>query len=127
MKLFYHSYHQIHKEPQYKTQHYQTTFEFMTKILNNSKKEDLKWKTLESFEVGRPKLQGNLPVKRFVALCAAIAYLVFGLLVYVFSKMFSSRPKGYKFATVVFKWPKAIFAVFRALRLGNNKSLPVFR
>ena len=53
IKLFYQSYHQIHKEPQYKTQLYKATYEFITKTIQTSNKNDLIWKELKSFEVGR--------------------------------------------------------------------------
>ena len=42
-------------------------------------------------------------------------YLVFGFLLWVGVKLFSSKPAAYRFATCVFKWPKIFGPLIRAL------------
>jgi len=48
--------------------------------------------------------------------------MVFGFLLWVGVKMFSTKPAAYRFATCVFKWPKMFGPLIRALSLVS----PVF-
>jgi len=74
-------------------------------------KDVANWGGLDSFEVGRPVRKNSEPLWRKICMIGMIMYLLFGLCLWVGVKVFSSRRKAYRFATVVFKWPK----MFKAL------------
>lgn len=96
-------------------------YKFIVKRIESSASnpEALNWKGLKTFNVGRPKGHGNYPFKRAIAAAMAFAYLVFGFLLYVGVKIFSSKRSAYSFATVVFKWPRMFAPLIRALRSGQ--------
>lgn len=56
---------------------------------------------------------------------AIVAYLLFGLLVWIGTKLFSSRPAAYRFAHVVLRWPKAFFQLFSVLRSSGVTMTPL--
>ena len=70
--------------------------------------------------MGRCKNKSKFPFKRATALFLALAYLIFGFLLWLGTKIFSSKPAAYKFARVLFKWPMAIFKIFGALKTGSG-------
>ena len=49
---------------------------------------------------------------------AAIAYLIFGFVLFIGVKIFSSKPHAYRFARLVFQWPAMFGVLIRAL--GNQ-------
>ena len=118
LKLFYNAYHQIHKEPQYKTQFYQTIYEFVGKTLNQSKANpsSLNFGGITTFKVGRPVKRGAPPMKRFLALGLVGIYLLAGLALWILLKIFSKNRGKYSFKQVVFLWPRAFRALLDALK-----------
>ena len=76
-------------------------------------------------KVGRTSKQYNRPWKLMGLGVAFIAYLLFGLLVWIGSKIFSSRPAAYRFANVVFRWPKAILQIFSVLKTSGCTMTPL--
>ena len=74
------------------------------------------WKGLDTFKVGRPNKKWRLPIFKRLIILYVIAHLLFGLLLWIGIRLFSSKPKAYKFAQVVLRWPKALREVVRFLR-----------
>ena len=105
------------KEPKFQGKVYESTYEFVTKIINKneSNPENLNWKQIQNFNYGRPKNAKNAPIKRAVFGLLAILYLAFGFLLWIGVKLFSSKPAAYKFATCFFKWPKMFGPLIRSL------------
>jgi len=108
------------EEPKHQGKVYESTYEFITKIMNGEpNQEKLNWTKIDKFNVGRPKNARNAPIKRTVLGILAILYLAFGFLLWIGVKLFSSKPSAYRFATCVFKWPKMFGPLIRALQFMN--------
>lgn len=82
--------------------------------MNN--RDAVNWAGLDKFLVGRPDNKYRLPIFKRIFAIYAILYLLFGLALFIGIKIFSSRPKAYKFAQVVFRWPKMFRELVRFLR-----------
>jgi len=111
----------IHKESSYKSDYYETIYKYINKTLKQkgyslSSKDATNWGGLDKFQVGRPNNKWRLSYFRRLILIWAIIHLVFGLLLYIGIRLFSSKPKAYKFAQVVVRWPKMLREIIRFLR-----------
>ena len=81
-----------------------------------SNKDAVNWGGLDSFKVGRPEKRWRLPIFKRLAIILGLFYLLFGVLLMIGIRIFSSKPKAYKFAQVVIRWPKMFREVVRFLR-----------
>lgn len=119
IKLFYNSYHNIHKEPQYRKDYFGSVFEFITKVINHNSKtpSQLNWKPLPSFKVGRPDGCRQLPFKRIFALIFLAVYFGIGFVLFVLLKLFSKNRQLYSILRVIFCWPLVFKPIFDALKV----------
>jgi hypothetical protein len=126
VKQFPSAYHELHKEEAIKSDFYENIYKFIAKTLCAADTAG-KWPGLKEndLKVGRTSKQYNPPWKALALGFAAAAYLLFGLLVYIGTKLFSSRPAAYRFAHVVFRWPKAFFQLFSVLRSAGVTMTPL--
>ena len=90
---------------------YQTTYQFVTKVLASQKPGALNFKGCKNFQVGRPNNARSIGIKRVLTLTAIVSYLLIGFVAWVLLKIFSKNRAQYAFSTVVFKWI-TIFKVF---------------
>ena len=79
----------------------------------------------KDLKVGRTSKRYNRPWKLMGLGLAIIAYLIFGFLVWIGTKITSSRPAAYRFAHVVLRWPKAFFQLFSVLRSSGVTMAPL--
>jgi len=107
----------LQKEEPIRSDFYEAIYKYIAKTLCAADTAG-KWPGLKEndLKVGRTSKQYNPPWKALGLGFAVVAYLLFGLLVYIGTKLFSSRPAAYRFAQVVFRWPKAFFQLFSVLR-----------
>lgn len=113
------AYHQIHKEPDDKDDMLEHSYKFIAKIMSQQGGAQ-NWKGMKDFQVGRTGKQKNFPFKKVLLGALVFAYLLFGLLVYIGTRLFSSQKHAYRFATVVFRWPRAFFKIFSVLRTNGS-------
>lgn len=116
IKLFYDCYHQIHKEPKKKAEYYTSVFEFIAKVLNKNDSSSLNWKMPASLQIGRPEEARKRCLKKLVLKVALVAYFAFGLLLWIFLKIFSKNRKLYPFRRVFLCWPLIFRAFFDMLK-----------
>ena len=126
IKQFAKAYHELQKEEAIRSDFYEHIYKYIAKTLCAADTAG-KWPRLKEsdLKVGRTSKQYNPPWKALALGFAAIAYLLFGLLVYIGTKLFSSRPAAYRFAQVVFRWPKAFLQLFSVLRSAGVTMTPL--
>lgn len=126
IKQFTWAFHELHKEEAIRADYYEVIYKHVAKMLQ-AKDTAGNWPGFKAtdLKVGRTSKQYNRPWKLIGLAGAFIAYLLFGLLVWIGTKLFSSRPAAYRFAHVVLRWPKAIFKLFSVLRSSGVTMTPL--
>lgn len=89
-------------------------------LLTAKSPDDLTYKGLKSFEVGRPKNCRQPPYKRFFAALAIVTYLAIGLALWIAMKLFSKSGKKVTFSTIVFKWILIVRLLWQTLSLKRK-------
>ena len=110
-------FHEMHKDMEVSERFYTTIYKYIAKVMSEPDSPK-NWPLLkkDDFKVGRTANSYYPPVKTFIACVALFLYFITGILIYIGTRIFSSRPKAYQFANVVLRWPRAFFQIFSVLK-----------
>ena len=87
-------YHILWKEPEHLGEIYESTYNFITKIIGKSTTE-MNWPGIKTWVAGKPKgSKSASPIKRFVFGILALLYVMIGLILWIAIKTFG-KPVGH--------------------------------
>jgi hypothetical protein len=120
LKEYAKSYHNIHKEPEYKLVQLAHIYEFIFDRLQRKGTVNFDPAILDKIKYGRPQKRKSLKIKRSIFAFDLIAYLWIGFIVVAgraFLKFWNGRDlmDVSEFALTFFLWPKIIFNMLARL------------
>ena len=125
VRLFPNSYHNIHKEPEYKARQFADIYEFIYSKLDKSPNFDASG--LKSIHYGRPLKKKSLKVKRSFTTALVISYLYYGLLIFIVRSIirrWNSKDRLLKvqILSTLLGWPRYVLRlVFRISQIFYNQ------
>ena len=121
MRLYPNSYHNIHKEPEYKARQNAEIYEWIhSRLEGEIKPPNFSKKDLNNLRFGRTVVKKSIKAKRFFITVALLNYLWFGFIVLVFRMILRifNKKKGLSFGELLWSivtWPKVMVNMMRVM------------